>query len=161
MLVILDRPRLLRLIAIVRDDHGIRKRERGNAPFMRMEASGDSLKLSGRVVEATLPATVLEPGVLFLRVARFRHLLNGLRAEKTLTIQVNGDGLLFGYIRMPLESNDMLLYPDPKTAPARHPLERLAEEEPDPQPESPQLPLFPGLELPPPAAKQPGKRSRR
>ena len=126
MLVILDRPRLLKLIAIVRDDRCRKLPEANEVPFMRIEASGDSIKLSGRVVEATVPATVLEPGVLFLQISLFNRLLKGLGGEKTLTIQVDGDSLLFGWIRMPLEGNNMLLYPDPATAPATHPAERLS-----------------------------------
>lgn len=128
MLVIVDRPQLLRMIALVRDDR--RPPVRGqDAPFMRMEASGESLTLTGQTVEATFPATVLEPGVLFLRIYRFRKLLHSLEEEKSLTIQVNSEGLMAGPVRMPLEPNDMLLYPDPACAPQRHPAERLGGED--------------------------------
>ena len=127
MMVIVDRPQLLRMIALVRDDR--RPPKHGDdAPFMRIEASGESLTLTGQAVEATFPAAVLESGVLFLRVYRFRKLLNGLQGEKSLTIQVNAEGLMMGPVRMPLEANDMLLYADPARAPQQHPADRLADE---------------------------------
>ena len=81
-----------------------------------LPAGGDRLKLSGREVEAEFPATVYESGVLFLRVTVFRRLLRTFTGEKTITIQANEEGLMFGDVRLPLESRDMLLYPDPAQA---------------------------------------------
>lgn len=40
-----------------------------------------------------------------------------------ITIQVGPDGLMFEGMRLPLNENDMLLYPDPAIAPVRHPSE--------------------------------------
>ena len=61
------------------------------------------------------------PGVLFLKVTVFRRLLRTFKGEKFLTIQVTGDELLMGQVRLPLESNEMLLYPIPDQAPKVHP----------------------------------------
>lgn len=62
-----------------------------------------------------------EPGVLFLKVTMFRKLLPTFKGEKFLTIQVMGDGLLMGHVRMPLKPNEMLLYPNPEQTPQVHP----------------------------------------
>jgi len=112
MLFVIDKPQFQRVIAIVRDDR--RKEDQGPAgPFLRLEARDDYVKLDGLEVSAKIPATVYEPGVLFLKATRFRRLLPTFKGEKFLTIQVTGDALLMGYVRMPLESNEMLLYPKP------------------------------------------------
>lgn len=124
MFFVTDKPRLQRLIAITRDDRDAASQSRGG-PFYRIEASGDRLKLTGREVEAEFPATVYEPGVLFLRVTLFRRALGMVTGEKTIAIQVGADGVLIDNMRLPLESNDMLLYPDPAKAPQRHPEELL------------------------------------
>jgi hypothetical protein len=97
-----------------------------------LQARDGQVTVSGLLAEATIPATVYEPGVLFLKVTPFRRLLNIITGEKMLTIQVGRDGLLVDNVRLPLESNNMLLYLDPDKAPARHPddveLERQAKE---------------------------------
>src|SRR5687767_2916524 len=112
MFFVVDRPRLQRMIAITRDDRG--KDQQGkHGPFYRIEASADRLKLTGREVEAEFPATVYEPGVLFLRVTIFRRALDLLKGVKTLAIQVNQEGILLDNIQLPLEPGDMLLYLDP------------------------------------------------
>lgn len=127
MLFVIDRPQLQRMIALVRDDRTPAAQGQ-TGPYMRLEANNDSLTLAGRLVEATFPATVYEPGVLFLQVTRFRRLLQTFKGEKMLTVQVNGDGLFMGSIRMALAPYDMLLYLDPAKAPQRCPLEH----EPEP-----------------------------
>ena len=120
MLFVIDKPQFQRIIAIVRDDR--RKEDQGLAgPFLRLEARDDCLKIEGLEVSAKIPATVYDPGVLFLKATLFRRLLRTFKGEKFLTIQVTGDELLLGYVRMPLESNEMLLYPNPDQAPPVHP----------------------------------------
>ncbi len=128
MLFVIDKPQFQRVIAIVRDDR--RKKDQGLAgPFLRIEARDHYVKLDGLEVSGKIPATVYEPGVLFLKATLFRRLLRTFKGEKCLTIQVTGDELLMGYVRLPLESNEMLLYPNPNQAPPVHPgvsLEKLA-----------------------------------
>jgi len=125
MFFVIDKPRLQRIIAIVRDDR-TRKTQGAASPYMRMEARDGYLKLDGLEASATFPATVYEPGVLFLKITRFRRLLRAITKQKMLAIQVNQDGLLVDNVVFPMESNDMLLYPDPDQAPPRYP------EQPDP-----------------------------
>ena len=50
----------------------------------------------------------------------FRKLLHTIKGEKFLTIQVSADEILMERIRLPLKSNEMLLYTDPESAPQRH-----------------------------------------
>ena len=120
MFFVIDRPRLRRMIAITRDDH--HKVDQGHGgPFFRIEADSERVRVNGLRVAATFPATVYEPGVLFIRVTLFRKLLGTFRGEKFLTIQSDGKELIFGDVHMPLESNDMLLYSNPASAPDRHP----------------------------------------
>lgn len=130
MLFVIDKPRLQRLIAVTRDERS--PREQGEAgPFFRIEASGQSLTLSGRAVEVSIAATVHEPGMAFLRVTLFRRMLAALPgvqfkdAGGYLTIQINEHGLLVGDARLSPDAIDMLIYPDPATAPKLHPSERV------------------------------------
>jgi len=120
MLFVIDKPQLQRVIAIVRDDR--RKEDQEPAGrFLRLEARDDFVKLDGLKVSGKIPATVYEPGVLFLKATRFRRLLPTFKGEKFLTIQVTGDAMLLGNVRLPLESNEMLLYPNPDQAPLEYP----------------------------------------
>lgn len=124
MFFIIDKPRFERMLRIARPK--TRGRERRNAmagPYLRIEAREGLLRLSSRDVVAEYEATVLEPGVLFLREHLFMRMLHSLRGEKQLSIQATRDTLLFGDIRMPLVSNEMLLYADPAAAPPHHPTE--------------------------------------
>lgn len=147
MIFVVDKPRLQKMIALTRDDREPADQgERG--PFLRIEASeagGGALTLAGRRVEATFPATVYEPGVLFLRVTLFRRALSMLDATvldgRFLTVQVAEDGLHFADTRLGFDVGDMLLYPDPVQAPAVHPGERLSDELAD-EPRTPWGPLF-------------------
>ena len=117
---VVDKPRLQRIIAIVRDDRSKRSQwHRG--PFLRLEAQDDYLKLDGIEASAKFPATVYESGVLFLKVTLFRKLLRSITGEKFLSIQVADDELLMEQIRMPLHENEMLLYAHPDQAPQHHP----------------------------------------
>lgn len=153
MLFVVNRHRLQRMIALTRDDR--RPEQQGDhvGPFFRIEASGERLRLTGRQVEATFPATVYEPGVLFLRVTVFRRLLGTFKGVHVVAIQVNQDGMFLDNIHLSLDALDMLLYPDTATAPMVHPLERLEPDDPlpvpvkEPEPEG-YGPLFEGVDSP-------------
>src|SRR5262245_16283784 len=141
MIFVIDKPQFQRVIAIVRDDR--RKEDQGLAgPFLRLEARDDYVKLNGLEISGKIPATVYEPGVLFLKATLFRRLLQTFKGEKFLTIQVTGDELLMGYVRLPLESNEMLLYPNPDQAPPVHPVYAFAKPAPVPRPRPRQLTLW-------------------
>lgn len=130
MFFVVDKPRLQRIISIVREDRTPRT-QRCNAPFLRLKAMGNELTISGSTVSATFPATVYEPGVLFIKTTYFHQLVRSLRSEKFLAFQVSDDGLHFGDVLMPLEGSDMVLYPNPADAP---------EGWPPPPPEDEQIP---------------------
>ena len=120
MLFVVDKPQFQRTIAIVRDDR-TRATQGSASPFMRLEVQDAVLKLDGLEVSATIPATVYESGVLFLKVTALRRILQTIRGEQFVTIQVTTDELLLDNVRLPLEANEMLLYPDPMVAPQTHP----------------------------------------
>lgn len=141
MLFVIDKQQFQRVIAIVRDDR--RKVDQGLAgPFLRLEAREDYVKLDGLEISGKIPATVYEPGVLFLKATLFRRLLRTFKGEKFLTIQVTGDEMLMGYVRLPLESNEMLLYANPDQAPEVHPVFAFAKPVPERQPRPRQLTLW-------------------
>ncbi|GMV27579.1 MAG: hypothetical protein AMXMBFR58_36100 [Phycisphaerae bacterium] len=140
MFVVLDKCRLSRLIAITRDDRRPSDQGRGG-PFYRIEASSQTLRLSGRQVEVTIPATLHEPGVIFLRVTLFRRCLKAIPLKGFISIQADAKGLALGDTEIPASLIDMLLYPEPSNAPAQHPTERNDWSERDP-PTRP--PLFGG-----------------
>lgn len=128
MLFVIDKPEFQHAISIVRDDRT--KRNQGQAgPFMRLEAQDDYVKLTGLAASAKIPATVYEPGVLFLKITVLRRLLQTIKGEKFVTIQVMADELLLDRVRLPLESNEMLLYPNADQAPDQHPSLSLIEPE--------------------------------
>ena len=132
MLFVVDKPRFQRMIAIVRDDR-TRRAQGCHGPFLRLQAADNQLALRGRRAEAVFPATVYEPGVLFLRVTIFRRLLGALREQdqgtRHLTVQVMQDGMAFAGIRLGFDVGDMLLYPDVATAPDEHPVFQLVPED--------------------------------
>jgi len=141
MFFVIDKPQFQRVIAIVRDDR--RKEDQGlTGPFLRLEARDTYVKLDGLEVSGRIPATVYEPGVLFLKATLFRRLLATFKGEKFLTIQVTADALLMGYVRLPLESNEMLLYVNPDRAPQVHPAVAVPEPSPVRQPRFRQLTLW-------------------
>ncbi len=107
-------------ISLVRDDCN-KKRQGLAGPYIRLEANGDYLKIDGIEVTAKIQATVYEPGVLFLTATLFRRLLKTITGQPFLTIQVTADGTLMDNIRLPMNSNNMQLYPDPGHAPMTHP----------------------------------------
>ena len=141
MLFVIDKPEFQRAISFARDDR--KKADWGLAgPFMRLEAKDEYVKLDGLEASAKIPATVYEPGVLFLKVTALRRLLTTITKEKYLTIQVMADGLLMDRICLPLESNEMLLYPDPDQAPQVHPSVKFSPPVSKPKPDSRQLLLW-------------------
>ena len=72
----------------------------------------------------TVSATVHEPGVVFLRVTLFRQMLALLPEKGFIPIMAAENGITFGDTRLGCSVVDMLLYPDPDTAPMVHPEER-------------------------------------
>jgi hypothetical protein len=120
MFFVVDKPRLERMISIVREDK-TRKKQMEDVPFLRIEAVENQLSVSGDKVSATFPATVYEPGVLFLRTTYFRRLVRTFKGEKFLAFQVTKDGLLVGNVLMPFEGSDMVYYPNPADAPQSWP----------------------------------------
>ena len=120
MFFVVEKSRFQRIIAITRDDRTA-KQQFKKGPFFRMEARDGVVKLTGNRVEAEFPATVYAPGVLFLKVTFFHRALQGMVNTPTVAIQVSPEGLHVGDVTMPLESNDMLFYPDRDRAPAQHP----------------------------------------
>jgi len=125
----------------VRDDRS--KNTQGfSGPFMRLDASDGSLEILGEEASAKMPATVYEPGVLFLKITVFRRLLRSITGQQFITIQITADELLLDKVRLPLHANEMLLYPKPKDAPLQHPSIRFEEKSlPSEEPPPPQKPL--------------------
>jgi len=121
MFFVVDKPKLQRMLAIIRDDRSRGSQARGGH-YLRLEASGEKLIVAGPAAEAAIGATVYEVGVLFLRITRFRRILGLIVGQKMLSIQVNADGLFLGGVHMSLEANYMLLYADPAQAPEVCPL---------------------------------------
>ncbi len=119
MLFVVDRPRLLHMIAIVRDDRPPRRGQ--STPLVRIAAKDDTVTVSGETASATFPATVYAPGVLFVPPAHFRRLMRTFAGEKFFTFQMTRDGLLIGNVRLPFVDSDMAYFADPDTAPDRWP----------------------------------------
>jgi hypothetical protein len=129
MFFVVDKPKLQRIIAIAREDHS--RIKGAEQPFLRLKTEGTELTISGGgCVTATFPATVYQPGVLFLRTTKFRRLVRSLKNEKFMTFQVSADGLHFGDVLIPFEGSEMVLYTNPADAPENWP----------PPPEAEQLP---------------------
>ena len=130
MFFVVDKPRLQRIIVIVREDRS--RTKDAEIPFLRLKAENTELTISGGgCVTATFPATVYEPGVLFIKTTYFRKLIRSLKGEIFLAFQVSDDGLRFADILMPFQGSDMVLYPNPADAP---------ESWPPPPPEAEQIP---------------------
>lgn len=142
MLFVINKSKLQGALSIVRDDRT--KKTQGPAgPFLRMEANDNSLKLDGNKVSAMIPATVYEPGVLFLRATVFRRMLTTFKKQTFLTVQVMSEGMLIENVTLSLEDQDMLLYINPDQAPRFHPSVKLKPlpkvSKPKPKPTSRQL----------------------
>ena len=125
MLFVLDRPQLLKLIRVVREDRPRRRHsddEEEKIPFLRIEAQRDEVWVASGRMSAGLQATVYECGVLFVRTTFFRKFLGTFVGEQFLTIQANEAGLHVGDTRVDLEAADMVLFPFPEQAPAVWPV---------------------------------------
>lgn len=117
MLFVVDKTRLQKIIAIVREDR-TKRSQTTSIPHLRIEASGDTLTLTSSEVSATFPCTVYQPGVLFIPTTLFRRVLKATKVDEThLTFQVTDEALIFADVRFPFETNDMILYRNPKEAP--------------------------------------------
>lgn len=131
MLVVIPKSQLVQLIRLTRDDRWP-QRQWKCAPFLRFEArQGEQvLRVTGREVEGTVPATVHTPGVVFLRATRFSdalelmHKWGGTDGGEYVSLAADGDGLRFGDTRLATKAVDLLVYPDMDRAPAIHPAER-------------------------------------
>jgi len=117
MLFVVEKTRLQKIIAIVREDRT--KKTRTTAiPHLRIQVSEDKLTLTSSEISATFPCTVYESGVLFIPTTLFRRVLKATKIEEThLTFQVTDEALIFADVRFPFETNDMILYRNPKEAP--------------------------------------------
>ena len=81
MFFVVDKPRLQRMIAIVREDKRP-NRKRSNTPYLRLKAVENELTVSSDTMSATFPATVYEQGVLFLRTTLFRRLVQSFKGSR-------------------------------------------------------------------------------
>lgn len=117
MFFVVDKPRLHRMIAIIREDRSAT--EQGpDSPFLRLGAVGNELTVASSSGSATFPATVYEEGVLFIRTTRFRRILRLTPVtEQFAAFQVSGDGLRFCDVFLPFDGNEMVLYLRPSEAP--------------------------------------------
>ena len=135
MFFVVDKPRLERMISIVREDKSRKQQEA--IPRLRIEAVDNQISISGGVVSATFPATVYEQGVLFVETTYFRRLLHTFKGEKFLTFQVTKEGLLVGNVLMP----HIEYYPNPADAPQIEP-PKVEEPEAEQIPEKKEPTLF-------------------
>ena len=121
MFFVVDKARLKRIIAIVREDR-TPKKQTVDVPHLRIMAVENELTLSSSEVSATFPATVYEPGVLFIPTTDFRRILRATKTDEDyITFQVTDEDFIFADVRIPFKSNNMILYRNPKEAPESWP----------------------------------------
>lgn len=121
MLFVINKVRFQKFIAIVRRDRTPVTQGR-DAPYLRIRAEKDEVEVTSTDASAMLEAVVYEPGVLFIRTTLFRRVLRATpTTEKFLTFQVDSNALVFADVRMPFETNDMVLYTNPAEAPMTFP----------------------------------------
>ncbi len=131
MFFVVDKPRLQRMIAIVREDNSTPTQET-DSPFLRIAAVGSELTVASSAAEATFPATIYEEGVLFIRTTRFRRILQLTQVkERFATFQVSTDGLRFCDVFFPFNGEDLVLYLNPAEAPSVWPPPPPEEEDED------------------------------
>jgi hypothetical protein len=122
MFFVVDKSRLQRMIDIVREDRAGDITGQ-NAPFLRLEASESELTVSSSRASETLPATVYEEGVLFIRTTKFSRVLKITRAkEQYVTFQFTEEGLRFCDVLLPFDAESMVYFPDVSGAPENWPL---------------------------------------
>jgi len=129
MIFEMDRRELRRMVEASEDDR--QAKEVKWKIYYRIEAGESAVKVSGRQAEAEFPAKVLEPGVMFLVSEMYRAAFDRLLREvksDAVRVQASNVTLLIGDVRIQLAAGAMLLFADPKQAPAIHPQERCARE---------------------------------
>ena len=121
MLFVIDKIRFQKFISIVRQDRRASLWGQ-NSPYLRIQAEQDNIEISSGEVTGSLKATVYEPGVLFIRTTLFRRVLMATPTDQPhMTFQVDKEALVFADVRMPFETNDMVLYTNPAEAPMTYP----------------------------------------
>lgn len=121
MLFVIDKIRFQKFIAIVRQDRTPSMQGK-DAPYLRIRAEKDEVEITSGDTSALIQTTVYEPGVLFIRTTLFRRVLKATPTKESfMTFQVDADALVFADVRMPFETNDMVLYPNPAEAPMTYP----------------------------------------
>ncbi|HOK96303.1 MAG TPA: hypothetical protein PK525_12415 [Anaerohalosphaeraceae bacterium] len=121
MLFVIDKVRFQKFIAIVRRDRTPITQGK-DAPYLRIRAEKDEVEVTSTDASALIQTTVYEPGVLFIRTTLFRQVLKATPTkEPFMTFQVDKAALVFADVRMPFETNDMVLYTNPAEAPMTFP----------------------------------------
>ena len=121
MFFVVDKSRLQLMIEIVREDRTEGKTGQ-NAPFLRLEASENELRVSSSRASETLPATVYEEGVLFIRTTKFCRVLKITGGkEQFVTFQFTEEGLRFCEALLPFDMESMVYFPDISQAPEHWP----------------------------------------
>jgi len=121
MFFVVDKARLQRMIDNVREDR-TPSQQGQNAPFLRLEATEDELTVSSSTASETLPATVYEQGVLFIRTTKFCRVLKITGGkEQFVTFQFTEEGLRFCEALLPFDSESMVYFPDVSRAPENWP----------------------------------------
>lgn len=121
MLFVIDKIRFQKFISIVREDKKP-SRQGKSSPYLRLRAEQNEVEITSGDASVTIKTTVYEPGVLFIRTTLFRRVLRATPApESFMTFQVDSDALVFADVRMPFETNDMVLYTNPAEAPMTYP----------------------------------------
>ncbi|HVS72228.1 MAG TPA: hypothetical protein VHQ47_13310 [Phycisphaerae bacterium] len=89
--------------------------------FLRIHAQRDRIRISGRTVVAEFPATVLVPGVLFMRAKQFYDLMQVAPEGPELCLRRSGHMIHVGDVSFPWDLDDGLYFANPDAAPERHP----------------------------------------
>ena len=122
MFFVVDKARLQQAISIVREDKTAGK-QIDEIPFLRLKALENELTVSSSVESATLPATVYEPGVLFVRTTKFCRVFKMTSAkEQFVTFQFTEEGLRFCDALLPFDPENMAYFPDTSQSPENWPL---------------------------------------
>lgn len=121
MLFVIDKIRFQKFISIIREDKKPSMQGK-NTPYLRIRAEKDQVEITTGDASAMIETTVYEPGVLFIRTTLFRRVLRATPTkEPFMTFQVDSEALVFADVRMPFETNDMVLYTNPAEAPMTYP----------------------------------------
>lgn len=119
---VVDKSRLHRTIDIVWSDW--LATYRGVGPLhLRLKADADGLTIDGKGINATIPAKVEEPGVMFISATLFDELVYqsvDLPSGK-LTVDCDGYSLRINGINRDVEPEELQLFDDPDEAPSEWP----------------------------------------